>query len=806
MRLRLHRSQSRRVLTISVTVGLVTLGGLPTATHATTPTCADVTSAWPGTGPVEIGSANDLYCMGEGASLDRDFLVTGNIDLADLTVDTDWRPIASSQFPFTGSFDGGGKTITGLSINQPNDMELGLFGFIRDASISNVTLAAPVVNGGDFVGSLVGEAIDSTITGVTATSVNVTANLEEATVGGLIGSMTSTDVESVTVTGSVDAQDDQTIADDEGVGGVIGRIWDGSIAGRPRDTTEVSNATFAGSVSGPSLVGGVIGHADTDPAVGTKNLRLTNLASAGTVSSTLDFTAALYPWAIGGVIGMVFDADLSNIRSTSSITSGIPYTGGLVGRLVDSTLGDAHASGDVTIEVAPDGDPAAAECSAGGLVGATLGDTSQVTVTEASATGDVSCLNGAYTGGLIGWADNATITKAIATGNVAGSANVAVTDLATSYLGGLIGWVGSGSGSSTVRDVVSTGTVTGWRSTDAGNAPSPAYYGGLLGDLGADDSLERAYTTSTLITDVDPAVDATIGSMIGHSAGTLTGLSFTSTDPDTLQIAGTLAAGSSENAVYRSLSDLGKLSTYSTWNSTSTVIVDEWVPVSSRTTQVWGTCATVASGLPFLQWQRTEACPGAPAPPSPSPSPGGGSTGGSGTGGTSPQPSPATDSSGASASVPVASGESSGTPSTFQQPAEPQRVTATVTLVPASVAAVIPTRTMRREPAATLSAAPVIAAAANQPVKLLVPGLTPGAAYTVQVRGKNGYVVLGSVTADADGQALMPVFRMSAGAGTTTLAIVSASGTPSYVKVQASNGSAADRKKKSRGTAGTPRR
>ena len=133
-------------------------------------------------------------------------------------------------------------------------------------------------------------------------------------------------------------------------------------------------------------------------------------------------------------------------------------------------------------------------------------------------------------------------------------------------------------------------------------------------------------------------------------------------------------------------------------------------------------------------------------------------------------------------------------------------MTATVTLVPASVAAVTPTRTMRREPAATLSAAPVISAAVNQPVKLLVPGLAPGETYTVQVRGKKGYVVLGTVTADADGQALMPVFRMSAGAGTTTIAIVSASGTPSYVKVQASKGSAADRKKKSRGTAGTTRR
>lgn len=804
MSLRSYHSQSRRALAIGVTVGLVTFGGLPSAARATTPTCADVMAPWALSGTISINSADGLYCMGESTSLDRDFLLTENINLSSLTVDTVWRPIGTSSDPFTGSLDGSSKVISGLSITAAGSDRIGLFGQVSGASISNVTLTSPTVAGGDFVGSLVGEAVDSTITGVTAASVDVEAGLPEATVGGLIGSITNTDIDDVTVDGTVQALADQTIDDDEGVGGVIGRIWDGGVAGRSTDVTEVSNVSFSGSVSGPSLVGGVIGHADTDPAVGTKNLRLTNLASAGTVSSTLDFTAALYPWAIGGVIGMVFDADLSNIRSTSSITSGIPYTGGLVGRLVDSTLGDAHASGDVTVEVAPDGAPAAAECSAGGLVGATLGDTSQVTVTEASAAGDVSCLNGAYAGGLIGWADNATITRAITTGNVTGSANVAVTDLATSYLGGLIGWVGSGTGSSTVRDVVSTGTVTGWRSTDAGDTPSPAYYGGLLGDLGADDILERAYTTSTLITDVEPSEDATIGSLIGHSAGTLTGLSFTSTDPSSLPIAGTLAAGTAANAAYRSLSELGQISTYSSWNSPDTVIVDQWVPASSRTTQVWGTCSTVDSGLPFLQWQRTVACAGSSEPPTPSPSPSGGGSGGNTASGDVTPPSATGASSVEAPTTPVVTDTTGASP--FQQPAEPQRVTGTVTLVPASIAAATPIRAMRKKPAPTLSGAPVVVATANQPVKLQVPGLTPGATYTVQVRGKNGYVVLGSVTADADGQALMPVFRMSAGAGTTTLAIVSSSGAPSYVKVQASKGSAADRKKKSRDTAVTTRR
>lgn len=878
--------QSRHALALGVTVGLVTLGGLPTAAHATTPTCVDITSTWPGTGTVEIASANDLYCMGESASLDRDFLMMGNIDLADLTVNPTWRPIASSQFPFIGSLDGGGKTITGLTINQPNDVELGLFGFVRDASISNLTLSAPTVNGGDFVGSLVGEAIDSTITGVTATSVDVTANLLEATVGGLIGSMTHTDVSNVTVDGTVIALGDQTVDDDEGVGGVIGRIWDDAAGQASAQSATVSNASFSGSVSGPSVTGGVIGQADTYPTNGTKWLRLTNLRSSGSVTSTLDFTSDPYPWSIGGAIGLVFDSELGEIHSTSNVTSKVPNTGGVIGSLVDSNLRSASASGAVSLTTV------GTECYTGGLIGSTWswfsgGD--PLVIDDVSATGNVSCVGGQDAGGLIGYVGHTNLTNARASGDVtssgaaavntgglagtawdssltdvvaegnvsaagdlagglvgaafrsndATSRDVVVTRATTSvevrgrtHVGGLVGGgenrsttetnggiqvissrsnsnvfgiqsvggiAGGGSGDFILQDVVSTGAITGWLSSD-GSAPSEANYGGLVGYLSDTGSIERAYTTSTLTTEFD-LTSATVGSMIGVSNGTLTGLSFTSTNPDSLQVAGTLAAASSENAVYRSLSDLGKFSTYSSWNSPNTVIVDEWVPVSSRTTQVWGTCATVNSGLPFLQWQRTEACPAAPSPPTPSS--GGGGTGG---GSTTPQPATTTNSGGASASLPVFTGESTGTPTSFQQPTQPQRVTESVTLVSANVAAATPTRTMRNAASPTLSGAPIVVAAVNKPVKLQVPGLTPGATYTIQVRGKNGYVVLGSVTADADGQAQLPVFRMSSGAGTTTLAMLSSSGTPSYVKVQASKGSAADRKKKLRGTAVTTRR
>ena len=924
MRLRPHHIQPRRTLAICVAAGLITLGIPPMAAHATTLDCEAITAGWGLETPVQIHSPDELYCIGEGViddgdpetpddinTLDLDFELAGDIDLAPFIDDTSWRPIGSNITPFTGSFNGVGKTISGLAIDQSGIQNVGLFGVISGvsisdvisrASISNVTLASPTVAGGDFVGSLVGEAIDSTITGVTATSVNVTADSIDARVGGLVGSMTHTNVSDVSVstsdTGSVMAMGG--VADvNGGIGGVIGRIDDSPVGGDAiAPVTTVESVTFVGDVSGPALVGGVIGHADTDPTDGDKWMSLTDLSSAGSVTAEGDPFPDEYQFAIGGAIGLVFDASLNEIHSSATVSSIFPEVGGLIGVFTDSHLSAASATGTVSVNTGDGG------CYVGGLIGATNDwfDDEPLTIEDVSATGAVSCTGGQDVGGLIGYVDHTDITDALASGDVTSSGADAVntgglvgaaydssfTDVAAEgnvsaegdFVGGLVGAAfrnddaqsrdvviaraetsgdvrgrtnvggivgggenrnttdvsggiqvissksssnifgiesvggiaGGGSGDFILQDVVSTGSITGWHvdDIDGGLAPSPANYGGLVGYLSDTGSIERAYTTSTLSTDV-PLPNLTIGSMIGVSEGTLTGPSFTSTDPDTLQIAGTLEAASSENAEYRSLADLGKFDTYSPWNESNPsrpVIVNGWVSPSIRTTEVWGTCTAVASGLPFLQWQqRTEVCPWAPNPPSPSPDNGGNGGNAASGSGSSQSPSAALGTASASQS------SSNGSPVTqtgalplFRQPTAAQPVTGTVTLVPAGVAAATPTRAMRQEASATLGSAPTVMATANQPVKLLVPGFTPGGTYTVQVKSNNGYVVLGSVEADANGQLQMPVFRMANGASTTTIAIVSATGEASYVKVKTTKKRGAGERNRTRGAAAGNRR
>ena len=907
--------QDARALRAAAIFGIV--GGLglalaPSSAYATDPpppTCAELTASWDSSATVLISSADELYCIGENATtLDLDYRLSSDIDLSLLEVDTAWRPIGLGS-AFTGSLDGSSdgdiKAITNLVINAAGaagaadgEQYIGLFSKISDASITNLTLTSPVVHAGSFSGALVGEATRSTLTNITATNVTVTGDLTgEIKVGGVVGYAVNSTMTSISASGTVEA-------DDQGweVGGIIGRIDAGPSDGATAPGMTVTDVDFSGTVRANTSAGGILGAADAPDTNGTKWISISNASSAGTVSTINAFDPTNWTtWnnSIGGLVGIIYDSDLSDLHSTANVDVEATEVGGLIGWAGNIRLTNASATGDVTAVVTGED----MWCDTGGLIGwleRAFVDTDQeiVPISNVEASGNVSCNGGRAIGGLFGYVNGTDLTEGRATGDVtgvgrapvdetdAGSAahsvgglagyvyDTTLTDVSASgdvstdgdFVGGLVGygyrsnpaevsvardvvitrgqasgsvrgrshvggivgdgevWNGDGNlqvlssiatgtvkglqmvggiaggdaGDFLLRDTVSTGAITGWVNTD-GTPPSAdlGYYGGLVGYLSATGSIERSYTTSTITTDIEtyagdgdaiPAYNPdapTVGSMIGVSEGAMTGLSFTATNPSTLRIAGQLPAADEAKAVYRSLSQLGELATYESWNTPDTVIVAGWVP-SPRTTQIWGTCTDVASGLPFLQWQRTSACATAPSPtpdPAPTPSNGGGSGSGASPSTTGLASAPATPVSASNAIVtPVVS---TGSQPVYRQPALAQPVTGTVTLVPAKVAASAPIRAVRQEPSPSIGAAPVITATVNQPVKLLVPGLTPGASYVVQIKSSKGYVVLGSVTANANGQLQLPVFRTTKPTE-TTIAIVSSTGKASYVKVSAS--------------------
>lgn len=66
--------------------------------------------------------------------------------------------MTSAVFPFRGTFDGGGHSIKGIRINQPEKMSQGLFGYICDgAVVKDVVLVDAKITGSEIVGAIAGK-------------------------------------------------------------------------------------------------------------------------------------------------------------------------------------------------------------------------------------------------------------------------------------------------------------------------------------------------------------------------------------------------------------------------------------------------------------------------------------------------------------------------------------------------------------------------------------------------------------------------------------------------------------------------
>lgn len=126
--------------------------------------------------------------------LNAHYKLESNVDLGLIS----WMPIGTRSNPFTGSFNGGGYTVSNLTIDQnTSDNNYGMFGYLTGAVVSNFKLANVSIDvktntsltGGAVAGIayLSTEFSDIEVSGVIDTS--QTYNKEEITanVGGLVG-------------------------------------------------------------------------------------------------------------------------------------------------------------------------------------------------------------------------------------------------------------------------------------------------------------------------------------------------------------------------------------------------------------------------------------------------------------------------------------------------------------------------------------------------------------------------------------------------------------------------------------------
>lgn len=121
-----------------------------------------------------------------------------------------WTPIGAANNGYQGTFDGNGKTISGLFFNDSQKSHVGLFDNIYMATIRNVGVVDSYFFGEHYVGGVCGFGVDGTITG----SYNTGVVSGEGCVGGVCGTGSSVTITDSYNTGSVSGNDD--------VGGVFG--------------------------------------------------------------------------------------------------------------------------------------------------------------------------------------------------------------------------------------------------------------------------------------------------------------------------------------------------------------------------------------------------------------------------------------------------------------------------------------------------------------------------------------------------------------------------------------------------------
>ena len=234
-----------------------------------------------------------------------------NITLdTDLTLTGEWTPIGTESQPYTGTFDGGNHTITGLKIDQSGTDNVGLIGRLGSGGkVQDVTLTEVNVTGGTYVGGIAGQT-DGTVENC---SVNGTVTGQNQT-GGIVGRNFST------ISG---CSAEGTVTGNTNVGGISGLCvpnYDTGTGSLIGSTIEGCHSTAA--VSGISSVGGVVGNLGN-------GCSLMACYSTGNVTATITYGHA----NVGGVVGINGQGTVTACyHATGKITSSVgDRIGGIAG-------------------------------------------------------------------------------------------------------------------------------------------------------------------------------------------------------------------------------------------------------------------------------------------------------------------------------------------------------------------------------------------------------------------------------------------------------------------------------------------
>lgn len=149
--------------------------------------------------PYQISTWNDLVTLaGNSSYWSAHFIQTSNITAGTLAnlIGT------SSTTPFSGTYNGLFNTITGLTISKSGSNNIGLFGYLSGATISDLNLQSVNVQGSNTVGGLFGRSNNSTISKCSVEG-TITASNYAGTIGGQLNGGSITNCYAITTNSSI---------------------------------------------------------------------------------------------------------------------------------------------------------------------------------------------------------------------------------------------------------------------------------------------------------------------------------------------------------------------------------------------------------------------------------------------------------------------------------------------------------------------------------------------------------------------------------------------------------------------------
>jgi len=445
------------------------------------------------------------YLVNSGKDFNgKTVILSDNIDVSGIG---SWTPAGNQENPFMGTFNGNGKTVSGLIIgtasNPINSDYQGFFGY-NAGSVSNLRVEGEIYSTGRYIGGVVGYSA-GTLNGLTFVGkVAATGDLSDF-VGGVVGYSTGAIGASAgLVFGNISELTDNKVTNPSSI--VTGHDYVGGIAGystgavnSSKNYGEVTGASRAGGVAGGAVstvtantnyapvnvsgdyAGGIVGHHSEDAAV-SSNINYGDVKSDGSYA--------------GGILGAIRGTTAAaNNTNNGDVTASGDYAGGIAGSASNKDA-DTGATG-AAITTSVNNGVIIGRDYVGGIVGLYR---STLALHTASNNGVVS--GGSYVGGIAGAAygplgNNSLATNVKNTASVTGKGN---------YIGGLGGYLKSVAAS--VRTV-----SYGYNIASVNGSETSSYVGGIMGR--GDGAVEYTYAAGESGT-ITVTGGANVGGLVGY--------------------------------------------------------------------------------------------------------------------------------------------------------------------------------------------------------------------------------------------------------------------------------------------------